>query len=124
MVGDLGQEQNTPKGDFNKSVVIDTLVDPNATKDHSILDAGQVADEVIMLLSAGNDTTSDAMIVGIYEIVKNKRIYGALNEELKSAFPQLEHDINYNNSCRLPYLVRHANSEDSFEHESDICRRL
>jgi cytochrome P450 len=111
VVGDLEHEQKTRKEDFNKSVVIDTLVDPRSAKDHSILDAGQVADEVIMLLSAGNDTTSDAMIVGIYQIVKNKRVYGALNAELKSAFPQLGQDITYSNSCRLPYLVRQPRFE-------------
>jgi cytochrome P450 len=93
------------KIDFNKSVVIDTLVDPTSAKDHSVLDASQLAEEVIMLLSAGNDTTSDAIIVGIYQSIRNLSVHRQLTEELTAAFPSHVH-ITYDRAKKLPYLVR------------------
>jgi cytochrome P450 len=80
-------------------------VDPTSAKDHSILDASQLAEEVIMLLSAGNDTTSDAIIVGIYQSVRNTSVHEQLTEELIAAFPS-HMDITYDKAKKLPYLVR------------------
>ncbi|CAI6335377.1 unnamed protein product [Periconia digitata] len=97
-------ENFTKKVDFNKSVVIDTLVDPTSAKDQSVLDASQLAEEVIMLLSAGNDTTSDAIIVGIYQVLRNSSIHDKLSQELAAAFPR-NREITYNNASKLPYLT-------------------
>jgi hypothetical protein len=105
----IGASNDTNKKvEFNKSVVIDTLVDPTSAKDHSVLDASQLAEEVIMLLSAGNDTTSDAMIVGIYRTVRSTSVYKRLTEELITAFPS-HVDITYDKVKKLPYLVRVIN---------------
>jgi len=93
------------KRSFNRSVVIDLLVDPTSAKDHSILNASQLAEEVIMLLSAGNDTTSNAMIIGIYQILRNPSIYQRLSKELTTAFPMAEEGINYDQARKLEYLV-------------------
>jgi cytochrome P450 len=93
------------KKDFDRSIVIDTLLDPNAAKDHSVLDADQLAAEVIMLLSAGNDTTSDAMIVGIYQTLRNPKVYQTLTDELNNFFPNVKEEITYDKAKRLPYLV-------------------
>jgi cytochrome P450 len=94
------------KKEFDRSIVIDTLLDPNAAKDHSVLDADQLAAEVIMLLSAGNDTTSDAMIVGIYQTLRNPKVYQTLTDELNNCFPNVKEEITYDKAKRLPYLVR------------------
>jgi cytochrome P450 len=80
-------------------------VDPTSAKDHSVLDASQLAKEVIMLLLVGNDTTSDAIIVGIYQSVKNTSVHKQLTEELIAAFSSHE-DITYDKVKKLPYLVR------------------
>ncbi|KAF1956651.1 cytochrome P450 [Byssothecium circinans] len=95
---------SSKKVDFNKSVVIDTLVDPTSAKDHSILNASQLAEEVVMLLSAGNDTTSDAIIVGIYQIVRNGSVHKQLIHELTTAIRGLDEEITYNKVKKLPYL--------------------
>ncbi|CAG8974303.1 hypothetical protein HYALB_00011972 [Hymenoscyphus albidus] len=92
------------KNEFNQSVVIDTLVDPSTAKDHSVLNASELAEEVIMLLSAGNDTTSNAMISGIYQILRSPEVYKRLNEELMVNFPMLENEITYDRAKTLPYL--------------------
>ena len=81
------------------------LLDPASAKDHSTLNAAQLAEEVIMLLAAGNDTSSDAIIVGIYQVLRNPSICQKLNEELLAAFPDLSEEITYEKTKRLPYLV-------------------
>lgn len=102
-------EKRTKQNDFNKSIVIDTLVDPSSAKDHSILNASQLAEEVIMLLSAGNDTTSNAMISGIYQILKNPAVDEKLSSEIITNFPRHEDEITYDKAKRLPYLVSTEN---------------
>jgi cytochrome P450 len=102
----VGASTSTTKKEFDRSVVIDTLLDPDAAKDHSVLDADQLAAEVIMLLSAGNDTTSNAMIVGIYQILKNPNVYKTLTDELLQSFPDGTEEITYDKAKKLPYLVR------------------
>lgn len=97
---------NKQKKEFDRSIVIDTLLDPKAAKDHSVLDADQLAAEVIMLLSAGNDTASDAMIVGIYQTLRNPTVYRKLTDELDHFFPNIREEITYDKAKRLPYLVR------------------
>jgi cytochrome P450 len=94
------------KKEFDRSIVIDTLLDPNAAKDHSVLDADQLAAEVIMLLSAGNDTASDAMIVGIYQTLRSPTVYWTLTDELNHFFPNVREEITYDKAKRLPCLVR------------------
>jgi cytochrome P450 len=83
-------------------------VNPESAKDHSTLNASQLAEEVIMLLSAGNDTTSDAMIVGVYQILRNPKIHQKLNDELSMSFPSLHDDITYEKAKKLTYLVRYT----------------
>lgn len=81
------------------------LLDPASAKDHSTLNAEQLAEEVIMLLAAGNDTASDAIIVGIYQTLRNPSISQKLNQELLAAFPDITEEITYEKAKQLPYLV-------------------
>jgi cytochrome P450 len=90
-----------------KSVVIDMLVDANSTKGHVVLTPEQLTEEIIMLLSAGNDTTSDALIIGIWQICRHSEVLQQLEDELRQTFPNVrDHDaITYDNVQNLPYLV-------------------
>jgi cytochrome P450 len=99
---------HSKKTDFNRSVVIDLLIDPKSAKDHSVLDASQLAEEVIMLLSAGNDTTSNVMIIGIYQVLKHPKVYERITQELITAFPNAPQGIPYEEARKLPYLVRNC----------------
>lgn len=69
-----------------RSDVIDMLIDPNSAKGHSPLGKSALVDEVIMLLSAGNDTASDAMYIGIYQVCKSGHAQKKLAQELSCAF--------------------------------------
>ena len=90
-----------------KSVVIDILVDAKSAKGHVVLTAEQLTEEVIMLLSAGNDTTSDALIIGIWQICRYPEVLQLLEDELDNAFPSVQNadSITYENVRSLPYLV-------------------
>lgn len=90
-----------------KSVVIDMLVDANSGKGHVVPTAEQLTEEIIMLLSAGNDTTSDALIIGIWQICRHPEVLQKLEDELDIAFPSVKNtdDITYENVRSLPYMV-------------------
>jgi cytochrome P450 len=99
----VGDKINT-KTEFDRSIVIDMLVDPTSAKDHSVLNDNQLSDEVIMLLSAGNDTVSAVLITGIYKILRNSEVHARLNEELLSTFPNISDEITYDKAKKMPYL--------------------
>ncbi|KAH6666679.1 cytochrome P450 [Halenospora varia] len=119
LVEDYLQHRKLPAGstgggsggdDLDRSIVIDTLVDPTSAKDHSVLNGEQLADEAIMLLTAGNDTTSNAMIIGIYEVLKNGKVYEKLKKELVGSFPGtaiIKEVLRYSNPVpgRAPRVV-------------------
>lgn len=111
LISDYLQRRKDPtrraskENDHIQSLVIDMLLDPDCAKDHSILDDDQIACEMIMLLTAGTDTTSAAMIIGLYQILKNADIRNKLSSELISSFPELEKGIAYEDAKELRYLV-------------------
>jgi len=81
------------------------LMDPESAKDHRVLSTAEVNDEVIMLLTAGNDTTSNSMIIGIFQICRNLAVHKRLQDELQGAFPKLDGVIDLDTTKTLPYLV-------------------
>lgn len=91
-----------------RSAVIDMLMDPSSAKGHIIPTPDQLNDELIVLLTAGNDTTSNSMIVGTYQICKHAEIYSKVNTELEEYFPSLNEDITYEKAKCLPYLASHT----------------
>ncbi|KAF2265020.1 cytochrome P450 [Lojkania enalia] len=102
VIGDT--EGATKKTEFDRSIVIDMLVDPNSAKDHSVLSDDQLAEEVIMLLSAGNDSVSGVLIMGIYKILRYPEVHAKVNEELLSYIPNISEEITYEKVKKLPYL--------------------
>lgn len=86
--------------------MIDMLMDPLAVKGYAVPSLSELNDEIVMLLSAGNDTTSTAMIFGIYRISSNPQVYNKVFKELQTNFPSLKEKITYEQAKRLPYLVR------------------
>ncbi|OAL43511.1 cytochrome P450 [Pyrenochaeta sp. DS3sAY3a] len=92
--------------DHMKSVVIDMLVDSTAAKGHIVPTPDQLTEEMIMLLSAGNDTTSDALIIGIWQICRHPEVLQRLERELQTAFPSIHNSdaITYESVKSLPYI--------------------
>lgn len=62
-------------------------------------------DEALLYVNAGTDTVSDALSVGLLNVVHNKEIYQTLQQELKKAWPDLDSVPRYETLETLPYLV-------------------
>lgn len=80
-------------------------MDPNAAKDHKVPSIEELNDELVMLLTAGNDTTSTALIFGIWQVYTHAEIYQRILRELMEEFPSLDEEITYERARKLPYLV-------------------
>lgn len=71
-----------------------------------MLDRDGLNEEVLMLMGAGNDTTSNAMILGMYHICRSSQAQMRLEAELEAAYPLPGQAITYASVKQLPYLVR------------------
>ncbi|RWA04976.1 hypothetical protein EKO27_g10123 [Xylaria grammica] len=91
----------------SRSAVIDVLMDPTNVESHNVPSLDELNDEILMLLIAGNDTTSNAVIFAIYQIATHSTVRQRLFKELKEALPSLGEKgwITYDQAKRLPYLV-------------------
>lgn len=92
------------KGLDQKAVVIDALTSPSTSKTGRLIDFETLSEEVVTLLTAGGDTVSSAMILGIYRICRDEKIYRSLEKELLDAFPT-NVAVTYGKAKELPYLV-------------------
>jgi len=95
---------STSRGE--RSAVIDMLMDPTSARGHHIPTLDELGDELTILLTAGSDTSSNAIISGIYYICSHADIYQRLSTELQDTFSSLDENITYENAKNLPYLVR------------------
>lgn len=66
----------------------------------------QIKDEAHSVLAAASDTTGNAMTVAAYHVVSNPKMYKALTDELREAFPDPGVTMDYLTLEKLPYLVR------------------
>ncbi|CAN9285260.1 unnamed protein product [Alternaria alternata] len=89
----------------DRSAVIDMLMDPLTIKGHTVPSLEQLNDEAVILLTAGNDTTSNSMIFGLYQICNNMSVYKTLFQELQGHFPSVDQQITYEDAKQLPYLT-------------------
>lgn len=63
-------------------------------------------DEILTIVSAGDDTTAIAILVTIFNIISNPEIHSRLMMELQSAMPSPQSHMPYLELEQLPYLVR------------------
>ena len=85
---------------------MERLLDSSAVRDHVVPNMIELNEEALMLLTAGNDTTANAMIFGIYYICRHRDVQQELAAELRTQFPGAEQQITYEELRTLPYLVR------------------
>ncbi|KAL4887213.1 putative cytochrome P450 [Aspergillus karnatakaensis] len=64
-----------------------------------------IRDECQVLLFAGTDTTGTTLMRGFFHILKCQKIYAALKEELKHAWPEVGQRLSLSELERLPYLT-------------------
>ena len=90
------------------STIMERLLDPSAVRGHVVPNMTELNEEALMLLTAGNDTTANAMIFGIYYICRHLDVQQELASELRAQFPDPEQRITYEELKNLPYLVRES----------------
>ena len=81
------------------------MLNPKAAEGHVVPAAEGVNDEALMLLTAGNDTTATAMILGLYELCSRPNVKTRIEKELLEAFPRSWTDIKLDKLRKLPCLV-------------------
>ena len=80
-------------------------MDPASAKGYVPLCLEHLNEEILVLLGAGNDTTSNAMILGMYHICRRPKIQRRLEAELEATYPNSAHVITFASAKQLPYLV-------------------
>ncbi|KAI2605903.1 cytochrome P450 [Hypoxylon fragiforme] len=85
--------------------VIDRLTDPNIVEGYVPPSLDELNGKLVMLLTTGNDTTSNDLIFGIYKICTSRMVQQRLTEELIKEFPSLDEEITYDHARKLPYLT-------------------
>lgn len=73
-------------------------------KNHG-LNQTEIADESLMQLLAGSDTTATIIRTGFLSILTNPRVYSKLVAEITTTEIPLSRVITYNESLKLPYLT-------------------
>ena len=74
-------------------------------KGYKIPSALSLKDEALLLVNAGVDTVSNALIIGIINVLDNPEIHQKLKAELREAWPKLEEKRKYEELESIPYLV-------------------
>ncbi|KAF3935122.1 hypothetical protein ABW20_dc0101106 [Dactylellina cionopaga] len=85
--------------------VVGRLLTPNEEKGFQVPSKQGIKDEVITLVSAGNDTTGITSMVGLFQILSNPQIYDRLLAELKTVLPYVDSIAQYQELEKLPYLT-------------------
>lgn len=65
----------------------------------------RLAHEAISILTAGTETTTRALVVGLYNIINNESVRAKLREEVQSVMPMPESRPTWDQLKQLPYLV-------------------
>ncbi len=102
------------------SEILEQLLNPNAARGHRVPNAFELNEEAMTILTAGNDTTSNAMILGAYFICSHPQVHIQVVEELQKGFPNVNDSITYDETKTMPYLVRATPS--SFLHKQPSIR--
>lgn len=98
-------EFQAPNPRKNKSVVLEMLLDCSAAKGHIVPNSAELTEEALTLLVAGNDTTANAMILGMYHICRDSAVQSRVEAELHAAFPGSGDEITLERVKDLPYVV-------------------
>ncbi|KAH8094802.1 cytochrome P450 [Cristinia sonorae] len=82
-----------------------SLISP-ASQDPTVsLSFADLVDDAYVLVFAGVDTSSAAITTGVIHCIEDIRVYKALKQELKEAWPDLSNVPRYETLEKLPYLT-------------------
>ena len=85
--------------------VFHQLLDPNASEGHVVPNVEGLTEEMFTILTAGGETSGNAMTMITYYVLSDPEIHQKLVSELKAAFPEKKTDLEYLTLEKLPYLT-------------------
>lgn len=83
---------------------MERLLTPQEEKNFKVPSRDGLRDEILTMISAGNDTTGITSMVGIYQIIRNPAIQSRLLAELETVLPGPSSEAPYVQIEKLPYL--------------------
>lgn len=95
------------KGD-GQTTIFDALTDPSLRPEERTVD--RLAQEAVIVLGAGTETTANTLTVASYQLIKNRPVLLKLREELKTLMPRGDSSASWSQLEQLPYLVREGHS--------------
>lgn len=84
---------------------MERLLIPIPEKGYQVPNKQGIRDEILTILSAGNDTTGTANLVTIFNIVNNQEIHSRLLAELRTVMLTPQSQVRYSDLEKLLYLV-------------------
>ncbi|KAL4967233.1 cytochrome P450 [Aspergillus stella-maris] len=85
--------------------VMERLLIPIPEKGYAVPNKQGLRDEILTLISAGDDTTGIANSVTLFNIIHNRSIHDRLLSELKTVMPEPTSHVPYSQLEQLPYLT-------------------
>ncbi|KIW33835.1 uncharacterized protein PV07_00654 [Cladophialophora immunda] len=94
------QQQSKREG---RATIFDALVDPSLPPKERTVD--RLAQEAVIVLGAGTETTANTLTVASYHLLKNRDVLLKLREELKTLMPTPSSKASWSQLEQLPYLT-------------------
>ncbi|TAQ84226.1 hypothetical protein B7494_g7460 [Chlorociboria aeruginascens] len=85
--------------------IMERLLIPIPEKGYQVPSRQNLRDEILITISAGNDTTGIANMVTLFNIIDNPQIHARLLAELKTVMPTPQSHAPYLELEKLPYLT-------------------
>lgn len=79
-------------------------MNPKHEKGQYVPSIDEMTGDAVLMFLAGTDTTSNALTLGIWEMLQQPRHFTRLREELKTVMPTIPSNGSVNELERLPYL--------------------
>ena len=86
-------------------VIYSAFLNPGAKKGHYSPTALSISHDTRVLFAAGSDTIGTTLMVGTYHLLRNPEAKQRLEDELRTAWPDLDQAPSYEELEKLPFLV-------------------
>ncbi|CAI7605546.1 unnamed protein product [Penicillium pancosmium] len=86
----------------NEGSVLEKVLDKGLPE--HLRDSHRLANDAMSILTAGTETTTRALVVGLYHIIKNNSVRARLREELQAVIPTPQSRPTWDQLKQLPYL--------------------
>lgn len=104
------------------SHVFDIAIDPSPSRGQPQTTISELAADAFLLMVAGTDTTADALVCAIFNVLSNPAILQTLRTELQQAMPKKDMTLDWASLEQLPYL--HATIKETVRLSYGVPNRL